>query len=115
MQRKIFIVWFVFAVGAVALVAGVKVAHRVRARRLQALFTGPCEVDNYIYARMYLTHIDDEGHASPAVRVPLRHVPLASFNIPESLAHAPRIKERQLYEAIRAEAPTITLQTEERK
>ena len=42
-QRKTFIAWFAFVLGAIALVAGVKGAHRIRERRLQALFAGPCE------------------------------------------------------------------------
>ena len=71
--------------------------------------------DDGIYARLYLTQIDDEGHASPAVRVPLRKVPLATFNIPEFLANKPRMKERQIFEAIRAEAPTIALRMEKSK
>lgn len=65
--------------------------------------------DDGIYARLYLTQIDDEGHASPAVRVPLREVPLASFNIPEFVAQAPRIEEGRLYEAIRVEAPAMAV------
>jgi len=65
--------------------------------------------DDGIHARMYMTHIDHEGHASPAVRVPLQKPPLASFNIPELLTDAPSIEERQLFEAVRAEAPLVTL------
>jgi len=62
-----------------------------------------------IYARLYLTEIDDEGHASPAVRLPIRHDQLKSFNIPEFVATDPTVSERQLYEAIRIEQPPVTI------
>jgi len=71
--------------------------------------------DDGIYARLYLTQIDDEGHASPAVRIPLEEMPLESFNLPEFLAQRPQIEEQQIFEVVRAEAPTITLQTGDRK
>ena len=57
--------------------------------------------DDGIFARLYLTEIDDGGHASPAVRLPLRDEPLASFNIPEFVAEAPRVTESALFEAVR--------------
>jgi len=60
-----------------------------------------------IYARLYFTEIDDQGHASPAVRLPLREDPLASFNIPEFVAERPPVSEQQLYEAIRVEQPPV--------
>lgn len=61
--------------------------------------------DDGIYARLYLTRIDANGRASPAVRLPLRDEPLASFNIPEFVANRPRIKEPELFDAVRVEAP----------
>ncbi|MCK4580819.1 MAG: hypothetical protein KAU10_05665, partial [Dehalococcoidia bacterium] len=41
---RMFIVALVFVAGVIAVVLGVKYAHRARERRLQALFVGPCEV-----------------------------------------------------------------------
>jgi hypothetical protein len=41
---RTFIVALVFVAGVIAVVLGVKYAHRARERRLQALFVGPCEV-----------------------------------------------------------------------
>ncbi|MFH1007200.1 MAG: hypothetical protein V1800_06835 [Candidatus Latescibacterota bacterium] len=70
--------------------------------------------DDGIYARLYLTQIDEEGHASPAVRLPIKQFPLKSFNIPEFVAHAPGISEQALFEAIRVEEPAITVQGETR-
>ena len=67
--------------------------------------------DDGIYARLYLTQIDEEGYASPAVRVPVKDSPLESFNLPEFLAGMPQMGEPQLFEVVRAEAPTITLQS----
>jgi hypothetical protein len=66
--------------------------------------------DDGIYARLYLTCIDEEGEASPAVRVPLKEVPLESFNIPEFVENDPRVSERALYEAIRVEGPAVEVQ-----
>jgi len=63
--------------------------------------------DDGIYARLYFTHIDDAGHASPAIRLPLDRPPLASFNIPEFLTDWPLIAERDLFEALRVETPAI--------
>jgi len=57
------------------------------------------------YARLYMTEIDDEGHASPAVRLPERTDILKSYNIPEFVARVPPIPEEELYEAIRVEQP----------
>ena len=69
--------------------------------------------DDGIYARLYLTQIDEEGRASPAVRLPLKRLPLKSFNIPEFVAQAPRISERKLFEAIRVEEPAKEIQKTE--
>jgi Tol biopolymer transport system component len=55
------------------------------------------------YARLYMTEIDDQGHASPAIRLPEREDLLESFNIPEFVAHVPPVSEHGLYEAIRVE------------
>lgn len=63
--------------------------------------------DDGIYARLVLTCIDDEGRASPAVRLPLKDVPLESFNIPEFVSQDPPIPERELYEAIRVERTAV--------
>jgi hypothetical protein len=69
--------------------------------------------DDGIYARLYLTQIDEKGHASPAVRLPLKDAPLESFNIPEFMARIPQIDERSLFETIRVEKPAITVQGRE--
>jgi len=62
--------------------------------------------DDGIFARMYLTHIDDEGNASPAVRVPIEDDDLRmSFNLPEFTIHAPPVAEKRLYEAVGVHAP----------
>jgi len=71
--------------------------------------------DDGVYARLYLTHIGDGGRASPAVRVPLRDDPIKTFNIPEFLAHDPKIKERSLYETMRVEKPAVPLEAESKK
>ena len=65
--------------------------------------------DDGIYARLYFTEIDTEGHASPAVRLPVREDRLESFNIPEFVAERPPVSEGQLYEAIRVEQPPVTV------
>ncbi|MFC1526007.1 TolB family protein [Candidatus Latescibacterota bacterium] len=59
--------------------------------------------DDGIYARLYLTEIDEEGRASPAVRLPLREEPLASYNIPEFVTEPPGVGEEELFEAVRIE------------
>ena len=66
--------------------------------------------DDGIYARLYLTHIDEEGHASPAVRLPVKESVLKSFNIPEFLADASQLEERRLFGGFRVEAPVVTSQ-----
>lgn len=58
-----------------------------------------------IFARLYMTEIDDQGHSSPAVRLPLREEPFASFNIPEFVAQWPQVDESELFEVVRVEAP----------
>ncbi len=59
--------------------------------------------DSGIYAYLYMTHIDDEGHASPAVPLPLSEKINASFNIPEFVAHSPNIRDPNLFDSIRVE------------
>ncbi len=56
-----------------------------------------------VYAYLYMTHIDENGHASPAVPLPVLERPMASFNIPEFVANLPDIREDKLYDAIRVE------------
>ncbi len=57
--------------------------------------------DDGILARLYMTHIDKDGHASPAVRLPLEnpHTRMC-FNIPEFVANVPPVEERRLYDGI---------------
>ncbi|MCK4416862.1 MAG: PD40 domain-containing protein [Candidatus Latescibacteria bacterium] len=69
--------------------------------------------DDGVFARFYLTQIDDKGHASPAVRMPLKDPTLASFNIPEFLAQMPRFSERQLFDVVSAQNPTVTVKERE--
>jgi WD40 repeat protein len=59
--------------------------------------------DSGIYAYLYMTHIDDEGHASPAVPLPLGEKINASFNIPEFVANSPKIRDPNLFDSIRVE------------
>jgi len=65
--------------------------------------------DDGVYARLYLTHIDDRGRASPAVRLPLKEQPVKCFNIPEFVAEDPKVAERALYDAIRVEGPALAI------
>jgi hypothetical protein len=61
--------------------------------------------DNGIFARLYMTQIDAQGHASPAVRLPLRDIPPGSFNIPEFVRQTPSVTEAELFDAVRVERP----------
>jgi len=61
--------------------------------------------DDGVHARVYFTHIDDAGRASPAVRLPLLVEPSASFNIPEFVAARPDVSERALFDAINVDRP----------
>jgi len=65
--------------------------------------------DNGIFARLYLTHIDERGHASPAIRLPVSDLPLASYNIPEFVPDRPAVSERALYRALRVDRPFVTV------
>ena len=69
--------------------------------------------DDGVYARLYMTHIDDEGNASPAVRLPLAKVPLMSFNIPEFVANVPPIDERTLFAGVRVERDAVRIRRTE--
>ena len=44
------------------------------------------------------------------MRLPLKSVPLESFNIPEFVENDPGVSERALYEAIRVEGPAVEVQ-----
>ena len=59
--------------------------------------------DDGIYARIYLTHIDADGHSSPAVRLPVDQPPLLSFSLPELVRSRPRVDDRDLFEVVRVE------------
>ena len=63
--------------------------------------------DDGIYARLYLTHIDAAGCASPAVRLPLPRPPLACFNIPEFVTDWPGLTDDDLFETVRVQAPAV--------
>lgn len=71
--------------------------------------------DDGLFARLYLTHIDEAGQASPAVRLPLAEEPMMTFNIPEFLAQPPTISERTLFEGIRAESPAVRIDLADEK
>jgi len=66
--------------------------------------------DDGIYARLYFTYIDEEGHAHPAVRLPVKELLPASYNIPEFIAHRPPITDGNLYKAVRVEGPALSVQ-----
>ncbi|HUW57152.1 MAG TPA: hypothetical protein VMZ92_10990 [Planctomycetota bacterium] len=63
--------------------------------------------DDGVFARLYMTHIDDEGHASPAVRLPVTDPPMMSFNIPEFVTGVPAIRERTLYDGLDIENEAV--------
>jgi hypothetical protein len=69
--------------------------------------------DGGVYASLYLTHIDDEGHASPAVPLPITERPDASYNIPEFVAHDPGAGDAGLFEAIRVEQEPLAVMERE--
>jgi hypothetical protein len=56
-----------------------------------------------VYAYLYMTHIDDHGHASPAIPLPIAEEPYSSFNIPEFIHERPNIDEKKLFESLRVE------------
>ena len=53
------------------------------------LFAGKPE--DGIFARVYLTEIDDEGHASPPVEMPGQTEKMVCYNVPEFLRYRPKI------------------------
>ena len=61
--------------------------------------------DDGVYARVYFTHIDGEGRASPAVSLPLMRESLMCFNIPEFVARRPDVTEAALFDAIQVDRP----------
>ena len=68
--------------------------------------------DDGILARLYLTHIDRDGHASPAVRLPLEDPDMTEcFNIPEFLATMPSLEERRLFDGVGIGADVFKVQT----
>ena len=72
--------------------------------------------DDGIFARLYMTHIDDDGNASPAVRLPLVDGDVrVSFNIPEFVAHVPSVGERQLYENVNIDAESRPIRMRSRE
>jgi len=68
-----------------------------------------------VYAYLYLTHIDEQGRASPAVPLPVKGKPFASFNIPEFIAHSPKVRESDLFEAIRVEKEPLIAQAKKQQ
>ncbi|HUW57542.1 MAG TPA: hypothetical protein VMZ92_12965 [Planctomycetota bacterium] len=66
--------------------------------------------DDGIYARVYMTHIDDEGNASPAVRLPIETPEMrTSFNLPEFVAEVPPVGERQLFNGVGEPAAVLNV------
>ena len=63
--------------------------------------------DDGVFARLYLTHIDEDGDASPPVALPLSDPPMMSFNIPEFVARVPDVTERKLYDGVRVENQAV--------
>lgn len=62
--------------------------------------------DDGIYARLYFTHIGEDGRATPAVELPVGRLPLASFNLPEFVPEPPAVSERALYDSIGVDSPS---------
>ncbi|MGC9329380.1 MAG: TolB family protein, partial [Candidatus Hinthialibacter sp.] len=58
-----------------------------------------------IYAYLYLTYIDENGRASPAISLPMIDRPYASYNIPECIANNPPLEQKELFNAMRVESP----------
>ena len=63
-----------------------------------------------VYAYLYLTHISEDGHASPAIPLPIEEKPSISFNIPEFIHNRPAIPENELFDALRVEQEPVTVQ-----
>jgi Tol biopolymer transport system component len=67
--------------------------------------------DDGVFARLYLSHIDDGGHASPAVRLPIENPRIRmSFNLPEFVAHVPPIRAEALYDGVNIDAEVLRLE-----
>jgi hypothetical protein len=71
--------------------------------------------DSGVFARIYMTHIDEAGHASPAVRLPIDGDERMCFNVPEFCREMPDMSEGEFFGAIRAENPTIEVEDRDRK
>ena len=65
--------------------------------------------DDGAFARLYFTHIDDAGHASVPVRLPIAEEVLMSFNVPESVTDVPSVDEPTLFDGLRVERPTVPI------
>ncbi len=56
--------------------------------------------DDGIFARIYITEIDENGHASPPVKLPLKSEPMMCFNVPEFLRYNKEIDHKRLLKEI---------------
>jgi len=68
--------------------------------------------DDGIFARLYLTYIDDDGNASPAVKLPIEDEDMrVSFNIPEFVARVPPVDEQTLFDGVGVDADVLYVKT----
>ena len=56
--------------------------------------------DDGIFARIYITEIDENGHASPPVKLPLKSEPMMCFNVPEFLRYNKEINHNIILKEI---------------
>ncbi len=56
--------------------------------------------DDGIFARIYITEIDDNGYAYPPVKLPLKTEPMMCFNVPEFLRYNKEIDHKRLLKEI---------------
>jgi len=56
--------------------------------------------DDGIFARIYITEIDENGHASPPVKLPLKSEPMMCFNVPEFLRYNKKIDHNLILKEI---------------
>ena len=64
--------------------------------------------DDGIFARLYLTHIDENGNASPAVSLPIEDPEMrTSFNIPEFISDVPNFDEQTLFDGISVDTRAV--------
>jgi len=56
--------------------------------------------DDGIFARVYLTEIDDEGYASPPVELPILGNPMMCFNVPEFSRYTGEFDSEDLFEKV---------------